>query len=249
MKKRKVLFLIVAATVFLIACVLGADAVRRGGLAPDPGAGQAQQRGSLFAELTGGIAGKNSYSPVEHIPEDELVTADRILLGARREAENKTRYDASYAVMAYPGGDVEPGVGACTDVVIRAFRFAGIDLQQLIHEDIKENFDLYPNNWGLHAPDPNIDHRRVPNQMFFFTRCGTALALETADQLPEWQWGDVVYWRFRDGRDHCGIVSDHTRKDGLPLVIHNAGLAREEDALLRWEITGHFRYPSSEEEG
>ena len=68
------------------------------------------------------------------------------------------------------------------------------------------------------------------------------------DQLPEWQWGDVVYWRFRDGRDHCGIVSDRTRKDGLPLVIHNAGLAREEDALLRWEVTGHFRYPFSKEE-
>jgi uncharacterized protein YijF (DUF1287 family) len=182
-------------------------------------------------------------SPVEEIPEEELTTADLILLGARREATNRTRYDAAYAVISYPGGDVPSDRGACTDVVIRAFRHVGIDLQQLIHEDMEKNFPLYPQKWGLDAPDPNIDHRRVPNQVCFFERYGLPLTLEVEGHLDEWQWGDIVYWRFPNGRDHCGIVSDRTKSDGTPLVIHNAGLAREEDCLLRWEITGHFRYP------
>ena len=189
------------------------------------------------------VPGLNENSPVEEIPEEELTTPDLVLLGARREVQNSTRYDASYAAISYPGGDVSPGYGACTDVVVRAYRNAGIDLQQLIHTDMQDNFNLYPQNWGLNGPDPNIDHRRVPNQVRFFERFGTALTLDVADNLNQWQWGDVVYWRFADGRDHCGIISDRTRRDGVPLVVHNAGITREEDCLLRWEITGHFRYP------
>lgn len=181
-------------------------------------------------------------SPVETIPEDELKTEDLILLGARQEAKQRTRYDASYASIDYPGGDVALDRGACTDVVIRAFRNAGIDLQQLIHEDMKADFASYPAKWGLNAPDSNIDHRRVPNQIQYFNTYGKSLTLEVEGHLEEWKWGDVVYWRFPDGRDHCGIISDRTTKDGRPLVIHNAGLAREEDALLRWEIVGHYRY-------
>ena len=131
-------------------------------------------------------------------------------------------------------------------MVIRAFRHAGIDLQQLIHEDMRENFHLYPDNWGLNAPDTNIDHRRVPNQMLFFERFGTTLSLQVEGHLQEWEWGDVVYWRFANGREHCGVISDRTRRDGVPLVIHNAGIAREENCLQRWEIIGHFRYPKAE---
>lgn len=183
-------------------------------------------------------------SPVEEIPEGERTTADLILLGARQEAVNKTSYDAAYATISYPGGDVPPDRGACTDVIVRAFRHAGLDLQQLIHEDMEKNFSLYPQRWGLKCPDSNIDHRRVPNQAFFFTRHGMQLTLEVEGHFDEWQWGDVVCWRFANGRDHCGIISDRTKSDGLPLVIHNAGQAKEEDCLLRWEITGHFRYPA-----
>ena len=186
--------------------------------------------------------GIDNHSPVEEIPEAELTTPDLILLGARAEVKNSTRYDASYAAISYPGGDVSPDYGACTDVVVRAFRNGGIDLQQLIHEDMQENFHLYPQRWGLSRPDPNIDHRRVPNQMRFLERHAITLALEVEDNLEQWQWGDVVYWQFPDGRDHCGIISDRTRRDGVPLAIHNAGITREEDCLLRWKITGHFRW-------
>ncbi|MEW6622839.1 MAG: DUF1287 domain-containing protein [Bacillota bacterium] len=185
-----------------------------------------------------------SPSPVELKADEELTVQDLILLGARSEVKNGTRYDASYAVMAYPGGDVSPDVGACTDVVIRAFRNAGIDLQHLIHEDMRENFSIYPQRWGLKGPDPNIDHRRVPNQMTFFERYGTKLTTEVEGHLDQWQWGDVVYWVFPDGKSlHTGIISDRTTKDGMPLVIHNSSITREDNCLLRWEIIGHYRYP------
>ncbi len=189
---------------------------------------------------------RESPSPVEKIPEEERTVSDLILLGARREVKNGTRYDASYEAISFPGGDVSPDRGACTDVVVRAFRNAGFDLQQLIHEDMTENFYLYPQKWGLNAPDANIDHRRVPNQICFFKRYGTSLPLEVDEALEDWQRGDVVYWRFPNGRDHCGIISDRTGRDGRPLVIHNAGSAREEDCLLKWEIVGHFRFTGNE---
>ncbi len=182
-------------------------------------------------------------SPVEQKPANDLTCADLILLGARAEAVNQTRYDASYQVMSYPNGDVAADRGACTDVVIRAYRNAGIDLQELIHEDMVLHFEVYPNNWGLDQPDSNIDHRRVPNQVAFFKQYGLSLGLDPMGNPAEWQWGDVVYWRFPNGDEHCGIVSDRITRQGIPLVIHNAGICREEDALLRWEITGHYRYP------
>ena len=107
--------------------------------------------------------------PMRSLFEEERTVPDLILLGARQEVKNGTRYDASYEVISYPGGDVPSDRGACTDVVIRAFRNAGIDLQQLIHEDMKKNFHLYPQKWGLECPDANIDHRRVPNQVCFLS--------------------------------------------------------------------------------
>lgn len=186
----------------------------------------------------------NTPSIVERIPKEDLTTPDLILLGARQEVKNRTRYDASYQVIDYPLGDIASDRGACTDVVIRAYRNANIDLQELIHEDMEKNFSSYPNNWGLVAPDPNIDHRRIPNQMCFFERYGTKLTTKVdKENLEEWKWGDVVYWKFPDGNEHCGIISDKTRQDKVPLVIHNASIAKEEDCLLRWEIIGHYRYP------
>lgn len=184
-------------------------------------------------------------SPVETIPASQRVSADWIVIGAREEVHNRTRYDASYQVISYPGGDVASDRGACTDVVIRALRQAGIDLQQLIHEDMTLDFAAYPQNWGLSRPDPNIDHRRVPNQMTFFQRHGTSLTCQVDGHLDEWQWGDIVYWRFDNGLEHCGVISDRKSRSGRPLVIHNAGMAVEEDCLERWEIIGHYRYPSS----
>jgi uncharacterized protein YijF (DUF1287 family) len=196
-------------------------------------------------ELPGMAASRSQLSPVEAIPVDKRTSADWIVIGARDEVLNRTRYDASYQAISYPGGDVSPDRGACTDVVIRALRRADIDLQQMIHEDMTANFAVYPANWGLTKPDSNIDHRRVPNQMTFFQRHGLSVTCEVEGHLDEWQWGDIVYWRFDNGDEHCGVISDLQHRSGRPLVIHNAGMAVEEDCLKRWEIIGHFRYPPS----
>lgn len=212
--------------------------------------------GTLFLFLAGIPGGKYLWhpanalktpSPVEQILPTERSIPDLILLGAREEVKRKTRYDAAYQAISYPGGDVDPEQGACTDVIIRALRFAGYDLQQLIHEDMSENFALYPQLWGLSKPDPNIDHRRTQNQMLFFERFGEKLTLQVTEaDLPQWQHGDFVYWRLRNGQQHTGVISDRTNGDDIPLVIHNSCVTREEDCLLQWEIIGHYRFPGQQ---
>lgn len=174
-----------------------------------------------------------------------LGTAQKIVAGAREEVRRGVTYDASYVKMPYPGGDVPADRGACTDVLVRALRYAGHDLQKLIHEDMRRHFRLYPTRYGLRRPDPNIDHRRTPNHMVFLRRRGRSLPLATSGAAAAtWKAGDLVYWRLPNGMGHCGVVSDRNRADGLPLVIHNIGGAAEEDVLTAWEITGHSRYPA-----
>lgn len=170
--------------------------------------------------------------------------AERIVRGARIEAEHGALYDARYARISYPGGDVPPDRGACTDVVIRSLRHAGHDLQRLIHEDMRRHFRLYPRRYGLRRPDPNIDHRRVSNQMVFMRRFGMELPLATTGPArAAWQPGDVVYWMLDSGMEHCGILTDERNGAGLPLVVHNLSVTRQEDCLERWRIIGHFRFP------
>ncbi len=195
-----------------------------------------------FPELTEII--KPELSPVEQIPPEDRTVYDWILIGARKEVKNGTFYDASYQALAYPGGDIDSSSGACTDVIIRALRHAGYDLQVLIHDDMKEHFSIYPHLWGLSGPDPNIDHRRTQNQMFFFERYGEILTLEVSDEtLSKWRHGDLIYWLFPDGQQHTGVISDRRNRQGIPLVIHNASVAKEENCLLRWNIIGHYRFP------
>jgi uncharacterized protein YijF (DUF1287 family) len=168
--------------------------------------------------------------------------AAKIVAGAK--AQIGTRYDANYETISYPGGDVDSSKGACTDVIIRALREVKIDLQQLMHEDMAENFSVYPHQWGLSKPDKNIDHRRVPNQMKFFARFGQTLTTAVnASTLKSWQPGDFVYWDMGNGLQHTGIVSDGLNPNGVPLVIHNGWICVEDDSLTRWKIIGHFRYP------
>lgn len=154
-------------------------------------------------------------------------------------------YDASYRVISYPNGDVPSGQGACTDVVVRAFRGAGIDLQKLIHDDMKAHFAAYPNTWKLGRTDTNIDHRRVPNHITFFKRFGEELPTGlSGNDLKTWQPGDVVEWKLEGGRWHTGVVSDGVGARGVPLVVHNGWKCVEQDCLDGWPIIAHFRYPS-----
>ena len=164
------------------------------------------------------------------------------LVAAAREQVGVTlRYDASYRRLTYPNGDVPIDRGVCTDVIVRAYRRFGVDLQALVHDDMGTSWQAYPKLWGLHRPDPNIDHRRVPNLAVFFTRHGRALPV--SDQASAYAPGDLVTWRLPSGVPHIGIVADRTTRGGTPLVIHNIGLgAAEEDVLFRYTITGHYRY-------
>ena len=152
-------------------------------------------------------------------------------------------YDPAYAKLAYPNGDVPLERGVCTDVVVRAYRKLGVDLQQLVHEDMEKAWDAYPHTqkWQLKKSDTNIDHRRVPNLAIFLARHGTTLApSQTARAyLP----GDVVTWRLPGNLTHIGIVGDKQSGAGAPLMIHNiGGGAQEEDMLFKYAITGHYRW-------
>ena len=158
-----------------------------------------------------------------------------MIAGAKSQVVKTHGYDPSYRSIAYPNGDVPLETGVCSDVVIRAFRRAGIDLQVLVHEDMKRNFSAYPKSWGLRAPDTNIDHRRVPNLATFFRRKGKAV---TGDYKP----GDIVTWKLSSGVPHIGIVSDVRRGDRY-LMVHNiGGGAQIEDVLFAYEVTGHYRW-------
>jgi uncharacterized protein len=151
-------------------------------------------------------------------------------------------YDPSYFRISYPNGDVPADKGVCTDVVIRAYRKVGIDLQQEMHEDMKANFDRYPRNWGLKKTDRNIDHRRVPNLQTFFRRHGESFR-PSADPA-KFLAGDIVTWDIGGGTTHIGIVVNKKSTDGKrPLIVHNIGGGQVlEDCLMKFVITGHFRY-------
>lgn len=181
--------------------------------------------------------------PLALIP-NPATAAEKIVNGAKLEARRGVTYDASYMSLEYPGGDVPADRGACTDVVVRALRHAGYDLQKLIHEDMRRNFRLYPKKYGLRRPDRNIDHRRTPNHMTFLRRFGKALPLALeGDAADSWMPGDLVYCDLASGLGHCGVISNVRTREGRPLVIHNAGRATQEDLLPHVKITGHFRYP------
>ena len=152
-------------------------------------------------------------------------------------------YTPSYVAIKYPNGDVPAKTGVCTDVVIRAYRKLGIDLQKEVHEDLKANFSQYPNlkKWGLKKPDTNIDHRRVPNLEVFFARKGQKLAV--TQNAKDYKAGDIVTWMINGKLPHIGIVTHKKSIDGNLMIVHNVGAGQVlEDCLFNYEIVGHFKY-------
>ena len=167
---------------------------------------------------------------------------DKLLAGALEQTSRAGVYDGSYRRIGYPGGDVPPDVGVCTDLVIRAYRKVGMDLQVKVHEDMRREFRSYPQLWGLSGPDSNIDHRRVPNLQTYFRRVGAAVAVtrEAEDYRP----GDLVTWMLPGNLPHTGLVTNtRSSPSGRPLVVHNIGHGPQvEDMLFAYPITGHYRY-------
>lgn len=168
-------------------------------------------------------------------------TPPPLVLAARQQIGVTRLYDPAYVGLTYPGGDVPMERGVCTDVVVRALRTQGLDLQQAIHEDMRAHFQDYPQQWGLKRPNPNIDHRRVPNQMRWFERKGWSQA--TTHNAADYAAGDIVAWKLTgSGLLHIGIVSDRKARNGTPLIIHNIGSGtQEEDLLFKHTIIGHYR--------
>ena len=165
------------------------------------------------------------------------IKSQRIVLDARQQIGQTLYYDPAYTTLKYPMGDVPMIKGVCTDVIIRALRLQGVDLQKLIHEDMKKNFAVYPKKWGLKSTDRNIDHRRVPNIMTYFQRQG----YEIKDK--NYKAGDIVTWDLGKGLVHIGIISNQkSLVNSTPLVIHNIGSGTQENNILfDYKITGHYR--------
>lgn len=152
-------------------------------------------------------------------------------------------YDPNYYSLDYPNGDLPQNRGVCTDVIVRAYRKLGIDLQREVHEDMLLNFNDYPKIWGLTHPDKNIDHRRVPNLMVFFERKGNKLTV--SNNPNDYKPGDIVAWDLGGGVPHIGILINKRSSDQKRyLVVHNIGNGQEiSDCLFQFRIIGHYRYP------
>lgn len=166
-----------------------------------------------------------------------------LVSAARSQVGVTLGYDPVYRRMAYPNGDVPLSTGVCTDVLIRALRAQGLDLQKAVHEDMQAHFSAYPQHWGLKRPDSNIDHRRVPNLMAWLRRQG--LAQPISQQPSNYRAGDVVTWDLGRGLTHIGVVSDRQGAAGVPLVLHNIGRGtQEEDILFAFKVIGHYRFTS-----
>ncbi|SCY35174.1 DUF1287 domain-containing protein [Flavobacterium caeni] len=168
---------------------------------------------------------------------------DRLSEAAIGLTKTKVTYDGSYFAIPYPNGDVPANKGVCTDVVVRAYRKMGIDVQKEVHLDMTAHFGLYPKIWGLRRPDRNIDHRRVPNLQVFFTRFGKKLA--TTANPADYKPGDLVTWMVDGKLPHIGIVTHKKSARGTPLVVHNIGAGQVlEDCLFKYPMTGHYRFGS-----
>lgn len=166
----------------------------------------------------------------------------KLTAAAIERTNHSVRYDPAYVRLPYPGGDVPADTGVCTDEVIRSYRAVGVDLQKEVHEDVAQNFELYPRKWLQTHPDSNIDHRRVPNLMVFFSRKGQTRPI--TDRSDDYSPGDIVTWDLGGGVPHIGIVVDRkSAQTGQYMVVHNIGQGpRMEDVLFAWKITGHYEY-------
>jgi len=176
------------------------------------------------------------------LPPNSSAQLKQLVESAIDQTKVTTGYDPSYVGIDYPGGDVPLETGVCSDVVVRAFRKAGIDLQKEIHDDMARAWSVYPKKWGASRPDSNIDHRRVLNLMTYFDRQGKTLPITAnrQDYLP----GDIVTWDLSSGIEHIGLVVNMWSEAGKGyMIVHNIGVgARSEDVLLNWKITGHYRF-------
>jgi uncharacterized protein YijF (DUF1287 family) len=199
----------------------------------------------LFLIIASGLAARAYLPQTNRVSQsNQQIFLEKLSDAAIERTHHIVRYDPKYVRIPYPGGDVPEDTGVCSDEVIRAYRTLGIDLQTQVHEDIAANFSMYPNQrrWMLAHPDSNIDHRRVPNLMVFFSRKGTSLPIST--HAEDYAPGELVTWDLGGGVPHIGMVVDRkSAQSGRYMMVHNIGAGpKMEDVLFSWKITGHYRY-------
>jgi len=183
-----------------------------------------------------------AFAPAYSQVSSPLAFSTRLSQAALQITRDRVLYDPTYFTIAYPDGDVPADKGVCTDVIIRTYRKLGIDLQKIVHDDMKAHFEKYPKLWGLKKTDTNIDHRRVPNLMTFFSRFGTVKPI--SNNPKDYAPGDIVAWDLGNGLTHIGIISDQKSNAGNQyLVVHNIGRGQElSDCLFSFKIIGHYSY-------
>jgi uncharacterized protein len=186
----------------------------------------------------------NGRQLVTTLPTTRQQFLSNLVAAAVERTKHQVTYVSAYVHLDYPGGDVPPDTGVCSDEVIRSYRAVDVDLQKEVHEDMVKNWSAYPakDKWGQTHPDTNIDHRRVPNLMVFFSRKGTQLPVTR--RADDYSPGDLVTWDLAGNVPHLGIVVSAKSADNLRhLIVHNIGAGpKMEDVLFAWKITGHYRY-------
>ena len=191
---------------------------------------------AIATRLAAAQNGSSAYS-------SRAVLTQKLVAAAIERTHHSVRYEPAYVRIPYPKGDVPADTGVCTDEIIRIYRAVGIDLQKEVHEDMLANFWSYPNHlrWQLFHTDTNIDHRRVPNLMVFFSRKGEKPG--TTSNATDYTPGDLVTWDLGGNVPHIGMVVDHKSASGRYMIVHNIGAGpKMEDVLFSWKITGHYRY-------
>lgn len=185
----------------------------------------------------------DEIGPIINVPDQNSQFGKDIVAAARKQIGIVTEYDTSY----FANGEVPENSGVCADVIWRALKEMGYDLQSELDRDVNKNPFDYPN---VEKPDSAIDFRRVKNLNVFFDKYAETLTAKVIsgdiDNLSQWQAGDLVTFAPlpTSGLTHIAVVSDKRRKDGVPLLIHNYGRGtREDDYLQNWPtiITGHYR--------
>lgn len=201
------------------------------------------RRGLLKMMLGTGVAFVARPVLADETPAEKLIVAARAQIGVT------LIYDPSYLSIAYPNGDIDRLYGVCADVIVRAYRDGlALDLQELLHRDMKQNFAAYPATWGLDKPDSNIDHRRVLNIETFLKRRGAQVwrnkgGVAGGAAFPETlQAGDIVTWRLGGRLPHIAFIGEAGE---APTVVHNIGGGAREDSLtdlLPHLPAGHYRW-------
>jgi uncharacterized protein len=195
---------------------------------------------ALFSSLLTASIAPSQTAPGGGISRREFL--GKLVAAAVERTHHQVKYVSAYVRLDYPGGDVPADTGVCSDEIIRSYRAVSVDLQKEVHEDMLKNWSTYPHRWGLSHPDSNIDHRRVPNLMVFFSGKGESLPIT---QRPEgYSPGDLVTWDLGGNVPHIGIVVNvKSSESGRWLIVHNIGQGpKMEDVLFAWKITGHYRY-------